>query len=166
MTVMNWFDYLIVGVIALSAIIGFLRGFVREIVAVGVWVAAILVAWLYHPIAAERLSQWITEPSIRLVAGAVILVLGVLTIGAFIGFLLAKLVEKTGFSGTDRMLGVIFGGARGAVLVAMVVFLAALTPIAEDSWWQESQLVGRFRVLGDMIVEMVPPEITEKVRAL
>ena len=81
----------------------------------------------------------------------------VLILGAIFGQLLTTLIDKTGLTGTDRLLGILFGAARGAVLVAVLVYLAALTPMPEDPWWKESQLIGHFQTLADRLLDADPP---------
>jgi membrane protein required for colicin V production len=76
------------------------------------------------------------------------------------------LIDKTGLTGTDRLLGILFGAARGAVLVALMVYLAALTPMLEDPWWRESQLIGHFQTLADRLLDLIPPEIQAKIKSL
>jgi len=163
---MIWVDYVIIAIIALSALIGLARGLVREVISLVVWVAALAAAWLFYEPVALELTPWISTPSLRIGVAVLIIVFGVLIAGAILGYLLATLVDKTGLSGTDRLLGVVFGAARGAVLVALVVFLAALTPITEDPWWDQSQLLDQFKILADWMLEQVPPDVTERIKAL
>ena len=163
---MIWVDYVIVGVIALSAVIGLARGLIREVVALGVWICALLAAWMFYRPLAEQLTPWIATPSLRLAAAVLILVLAVLIIGAILAYLMSLLVDKTGLTGTDRLLGMVFGAGRGAVLVAMVVFLATLTPVIQDPWWAESRLLPKFQLLADLMLDMIPPNVTEKIKAL
>lgn len=165
-TSLIWVDFVIIGIIALSALIGFARGLIREIISLAVWGVALAAAWLFHQPVADALAPWISMPSLQLGAAVLLIVIGVLIAGAMVAWLLSILIEKTGLSGTDRLLGVVFGGARGAVLVALLVFLLALTPITEDPWWGQSRLIGQFRLLADMILSMVPPEITDRVKAI
>ena len=62
-----------------------------------------------------------------------------LIVGGIVQWAIAKLVESTGLSGTDRILGFVFGGARGAIVC--IVALIALRPFAIDAhWWQASRL--------------------------
>lgn len=161
---MIWVDYVIIGLIALSALIGFSRGLVREVLSLVMWLGAGFIAWTFHKALAVELTPWISTPSVRLGAAFLMLVFAVLILGAILGHLLGVLVEKTGLTGTDRMLGVVFGTARGALLVAMVVFLAAFTPLPEDPWWQESRLIGRFQVLAEQILEQVPADLIERLK--
>jgi membrane protein required for colicin V production len=163
---MVWVDFVIVGIIALSALIGFTRGLVREVLSFAIWLGAVFVAWIFYEELSAYLTDWIANPSIRLGAAFLILVFVVLILGAIFGHLLSILVEKTGLTGTDRLLGVVFGGARGAILVAMLVFLGALTPLPEDDWWKNSILIGRFQVLAERILEEIPPEAMDRLKNL
>ncbi len=163
---MVWVDYIILGVIAISALIGLVRGLIREVVSLGIWALAIAVAWFFYRPVADQLQPWINNPSLRLGAAVLLLILVVLILGAIVAYVLALLVEKTGLTGTDRVLGLVFGAARGAVIMALVVFLATLTPLTQDPWWQQSLLLGHFERLALQLLSLVPPEILEQVRSL
>jgi membrane protein required for colicin V production len=163
---MIWVDYVIIAIIALSALIGLARGLIREVISLAVWAAALVAAWFFYEPVAMQLTPWISTPSVRIGVAVLIIVFGVLIAGAIIGYLLATLVDKTGLTGTDRLLGVVFGAARGAVLVALVVFLASLTPLTEDPWWDESQLLDQFKILADWMLEQVPPDVADRIKAL
>lgn len=163
---MSWVDFVIIGVILLSALVGLGRGLIRELISLLVWVAALVVGWMYHGQVAELLTPYIDQPTVRLAVAFVLLVVLVLILGAVVGWLLTALVDKTGLTGTDRVLGLLFGGARGVVLVAMVVFLAALTPMPDDPWWQESRLIVRFQSLADWMLSLVPEEVQTQLKKL
>jgi len=163
---MIWVDYVIIGIIALSAIIGLARGLIREVIALAVWVLAVLAAWMFYVPVAEQLTPWIATPSVRLGAAVLLLILGVLIAGALVAYLLSVLVDKTGLTGTDRLLGMVFGAGRGAVLVALLVFLGTLTPIASDPWWTESSLLPKFQLLADLMLDMIPPDLTDRIKAI
>ena len=163
---MIWVDYVIIGIIALSAIIGLARGLIREVIALAVWIVAALAAWMFYVPVAEQLTPWIETPSVRMAAAVLILVFGVLIVGAIVAYLLSVLVDKTGLTGTDRLLGMVFGAGRGAVLVALLVFLATLTPVAEDPWWSQSRLLPKFQLLADLMLDMIPPDVTDRIRAI
>lgn len=156
---MNWVDYTIVGIVGLSAVISLIRGFVREVLSLVVWVLSFWVAWTFFRDVAERLTPWISLPSARLAVAFALLFLITLIVGGILNFLIGKLVDSTGLSGTDRLLGVVFGLVRGAVLVAVLVFLAGLTPLPSDTWWQESQLIRHFQRLAFWLLSLLPPDI-------
>ena len=73
------------------------------------------------------------------------------------------MVEKTGLSGTDRMLGIIFGIGRGAVIVSVLVLLAGLTPVPQDPWWSQSTFIPHFESLALKIQELLPPDIAQQL---
>ncbi len=142
---MNWLDYTFLGVIGLSVLIGVVRGFVREVISVVTWVAAFWVAIRYSPVAAALLEAWIESAMIRLVAAFAVLFIATLLAGALVGWLARLLVGRTGLSGTDRTLGVVFGGLRGGLLVGLVVLGAGLTPVPDESWWRDSVIASAYR---------------------
>jgi membrane protein required for colicin V production len=161
---MIWVDYLLIGVIALSAVIGLMRGLVREVLSLATWVLAFWVAWTFFRELAPHLVPWISTPSIRLGVAFLALFLLVLILGGLVNYLVATMVDKTGLSGTDSLFGMLFGLARGGVLVAILVLLAGLTPLPNDPWWPESALIGRFEALADWLIGLLPPDVAEHFR--
>jgi membrane protein required for colicin V production len=163
---MNWVDYAVFGVILISALAGWGRGLIREVISLGVWIVAGVVAWLFHAQVAELLVPYLSQPSVRLVAAFVGLVMLTLIVGAVLGAILSALVDRAGLAGIDRILGLGFGAARGVVIVAMAVYLAALTPVKEDPWWQESTLITDFQDVATWLIGLVPEEAQARIKAL
>lgn len=159
-------DYVIIAIIVISAIVGLARGFVREVIALGVWAAALAAAWFFYQPVAVYLEPWISTPTLRIGAAALLLIFIVLILGAVLAWLLTLLVEKTGLTGTDRVLGLAFGAARGAVVVALLVFLASLTPLTQEPMWTDAKLLGQFKDLAQWMLDQVPPEVVERVRTI
>jgi membrane protein required for colicin V production len=160
----NWLDYVIIGVIALSVIISVFRGFVREALSLLVWALAVWIGWTFFRDLAAHLTPWIDLPSLRLAAAMAILIVGVLIIGGLVTYLIGEIVERTGLSGTDRMLGMVFGAARGLLLVAVLVLLAGLTPLPQDPWWGDSLLVGYFEEMAIWLRDLLPSDVAERFR--
>jgi len=153
---MIWVDYAIVGLVLISSIIGLLRGFVREAFSLVIWIVAIWVGLTFSREFSFFLEGVITYPSARIASAFAILFLVTLILGALISFLLGELVKKTGLTGSDRFAGMIFGIARGLVVVAIVIMLAGVTPLPEDSWWKESILIPPFQSLALWLRDHVP----------
>lgn len=158
-----WIDVVILALIALSAILSLFRGFVREAVALATWLVALWVAMAFHEDLAAILSQWISTPSAQKITAFAVLFICVLLLGAIINFLAGKLVDKTGLTGTDRLLGIVFGVARGGVIVAILVLLAGLTPFPQDAWWQDSQFIGYFEELAMWMRSYLPDNIADNI---
>lgn len=160
---MNWADYIVLGVIALSVLIGLWRGLVSEVMALAVWIAAFWVAWLLGPQVATRFRGIIELPSARLLVGYGLCFLVVLLLGALLRFLISKLVETTGLTGTDRLLGMGFGFVRGVLLVTLAVFLLGFTPFSRDPWWQQSVLLVQAQGVADWMVRHLPDNVRRYV---
>jgi membrane protein required for colicin V production len=159
---MSWLDLVILGIIALSALISLIRGFVKESISLATWILAAVLAFRYFSPMAEMLEPFVEAPTIRNVAGFAILFISTLVVGAIVNFIMSQLVSKTGLSGTDKALGVVFGGARGALIVTMVVLLASLTPMPEAEWWRDSALVGYFQQLAEWVKGIIPADAADK----
>lgn len=159
---MTWFDYLIIGVVAVSTLISLWRGFLREAFSLAVWVLAFWVGWTFFRELAPQLSPWIDTPSVRLGLAFVALMIVALVVGGLVNVLLIQLVERTGLSGTDRTIGMVFGAARGVLLIAVLVLLAGLTPITEDPWWRSSVLVPYFEELALWLRDLLPGDIADR----
>ncbi|MGA7800530.1 MAG: CvpA family protein [Gammaproteobacteria bacterium] len=160
---MSWVDYAILTLIGVSALVSLLRGFVREALSLATWVAALWIALAFFEPLAGRLVQWISVPSLRLGAAFAALFLTVLLLGALIGYLAGQLVQKTGLTGTDRVLGMVFGVGRGILIVAVLVLLAGLTAMPRDPWWTESQLLPHFQHLAIWLRDFLPGDIAARI---
>lgn len=161
---MNWVDYFILGLIGLSLLISLMRGFIKEAISLATWIVAVFVAMKFYDPFANMLTPWIELPSARTIAAMAGLFLLVLMLGALLGFLAGQLVKKTGLGGTDRLLGTVFGAARGIVLVAIMVLLAGLTALPRDPWWQASQLIPRFERVALWLTDFLPAGVADNVR--
>ncbi|ANB19176.1 Colicin V production protein [Dokdonella koreensis DS-123] len=156
---MNWADYTILAVLALSVLVGLWRGFVAEVFALACWALAFWLAWMFGPALAERFSDSISVPSARVLLGYALCFVAVLIAGAIVGFVLRKLVSGSGLSGTDRLLGMVFGLVRGVALVVLVVLLLGFTPFTRDPWWSASQLLPTFRSAAAWVTDRLPAQV-------
>lgn len=162
---MIWVDYLIIGIIFLSGLISLARGFARETLSLAAWGIAFWLALSFSPQVAEWLVGVISvPPSLRLAIAFFLLLLLALLIAAIVNHLLIKLVHTTGLTGTDRMLGVIFGIARGVAIVTVLVLLAGMTPMPQDPWWRNSQLLNYFQGLALWARNFMPPDIAGHIQ--
>ncbi len=145
----NWADWAIIAIIAISSLISLKRGFVREALSLAIWIVAGLVAWMFGGAFSRYLADYISTPSMQVIAACALLFVLTLLLGSLASFLLGELVRVSGLAGTDRVLGMVFGAARGCLLVVLVVGLASLAPVQNDSWWQASRLVPPFLRIAD-----------------
>lgn len=156
---MNWADYIILAVLGVSVLIGLWRGLISEVLALVIWAAAFWVAWTFGPSVAAYFEHSISLPSARIGAGYGICFITVLILGALVRFLVGRLVAGTGLSGTDRLLGMVFGFARGVLLVTLAVFLLNFTAFTRDPWWQASVFLPQFKGMAAWLGERVPDSV-------
>jgi len=156
---MVWVDYAIIIIVTLSALISVLRGFVKEALSLVAWVLAFWVAFTFHQNLATVFTEYIDTPSLRLISAFALLFVVTLIIAAVVNNLISTLVKKSGLTGTDRMLGVIFGVARGTVIVAILVLMAGLTQLPADPWWQDSLFIKHFQEMAIWLKSFLPEDI-------
>ena len=159
-----WPDYIIITIIAVSTVISLLRGFVRESLALAGWILAIWVSMMYMHQMAIFITPYINvPPSILSLISFMILFVTTLILAALVTNLGANLVDKTGLSGTDRAIGMLFGIARGILIVGVLVLLAGFTMIPQDPWWKESVLISHFQQLAVQMKAFLPSHIAAKL---
>jgi len=140
MGALNQIDTAILIVIAISAAFGLWRGFVKEVLSLLSWIAALLVARVYSVPIAGLLVNMIESESIRYVAAFALLFVIVIMLGTLINHFMAKLLTITGLKFLDRLLGAGFGLARGTGIVLVILFILNVF-VSETKWWQESTLI-------------------------
>ncbi len=160
---MEWPDYVILAILALSVLVGFFRGFLREAMGLAIWAAAFWIAFTFLDKLTPYLENGIELPSARTAIAFAILFFAALVIGGLISWLIGQMVEKTGLSGTDRLLGGVFGIVRGLALVVLLLLFAGFTPLPKDPWWQDSQLIPRILPLAEWGAGLIPESISKHI---
>lgn len=150
-------DFIILGIILLSILIGVVRGLIKESISLVTWIIAIFLAVVY----ATPLSTYMTFTKIALVrslSAFLLIFVGTVFIGAIFNYIVGGLVRKTPFSIPDRILGSVFGLLRGFVFVTILTLLGGLTPMPEEHWWHESYALSQFQVLAVWLKDKLPEE--------
>jgi membrane protein required for colicin V production len=160
---MNWVDFAILAIVGISVLISLWRGFTREALSLAGWIVAVWVALTFADRLQVLLEPYIQVPSLRLIVAFAALFLITLLLAGFVNYLAVQVIKNTGLSGTDRMVGIFFGVARGCVVVAVLVLVAGMTPMPQDPWWSESQLLHYFQDLAVWLRQFLPADIAKSI---
>jgi membrane protein required for colicin V production len=126
---MNTVDIIVIAVVAISALIAFLRGFVREVLTIGSWLGASLVTLYGFPLLQPKFEQWISSKLAADIVCGISLFLGSLIVFSILSHTVARFVRGSALTAVDRSLGLLFGLVRGAILVSLAYMLIfALDP--------------------------------------
>ena len=154
---MTPFDLAILAVLLLSTLFAFLRGVVRELIALVAWVVGFVGAVAFAP----TVGAWIPEipgyPAVRYLIAFAVILIAALVIGAIIAGPLARVIRAAGLGFVDRFLGSIFGMLRGLLVIVGFVLVAGLTTLPRADWWQNSALVPAF-ITGALALKPWLPE--------
>lgn len=157
-------DIIIALVILSSLIIGWSRGFIKELSALVSWALALFLAYLNYKSAATLVEQYLpVQQPISLVIGFIAIVVIVLVIAAIISSLLSAIIESVGIKGLDRTLGLVFGVVRGIVISAVAVFFINNVGMNSSAWYQESRLVAHLEPISTAIYDMLPQQLTKNI---
>ena len=159
-------DLIIRGLIIVSAVIGMTRGFVKEATSLGAWIGAVAAAMFFGPILASTFpDSWAESPLGLNIAYGMMFTIAVV-VGLNLQLLLTRLVSSSGLTGTDRFLGIIFGGFRGAAVVT-VLLMGLQTFVGGASWWEESDLKDTYLDFEDEVWSSVDfaNEVMTELRA-
>jgi membrane protein required for colicin V production len=163
----TWVDIVVIAIIAISALLAFARGFVREALGIGAWVGAAVFAVWAAPYLQDRFRAWIPNPDLvapaALAAGFVVALIVLSVIAGMVG----GLVRMSVLGGLDRTLGLVFGVARGVVLV-VAAYIAAGFVVAPDRWpepVQQARALPYAYAGAVMVVNLLPPAYRPAVPA-
>ena len=160
---MNVVDALLAVALLSSMVLGAWRGFLYEVFSLAGWVAAFLLArWLAQDAAAYLPLKGASEALKTVVGFLTVFVVSAFGFG-LLSWLVRKLAEKVGLRPVDRVLGSLFGLARGFVLLVFAAFVVGLTPWARDSSWVESRLAQVLTVLAAHARVLLPEEFLKVV---
>jgi membrane protein required for colicin V production len=161
---MTAFDYAVLGVVALSAVLGVWRGVIGELLALAAWVVAFFVARAGGDEVAQSLAGWITQPVMRLLAAYAAIVVVVLLVFAIGRKVLSMLVRAAGLGILDRMLGASFGVLRGMLVVVLAVMLAGMTSLPAAAWWREAVLAPPLETAVIAAKPWLPQELAKRIK--
>lgn len=145
---LNWLDLIIAGIFVFSGVLSLLRGFVKEALSIVCWIGAFLAAIYGQALVAPYIEKWISDPQLLTLAASAIAFLIMLIFLSIVSYFISNLLVNHMISGVDRLLGLIFGLLRGALIVVALLFLieSIFPQLMEDEVWKQSIFVPYFIV--------------------
>jgi len=161
---MTAFDYVVITVILASVALGVWRGVVGEVLALIAWILAFFAAkWCGDEFAHIFLAS-IYDPTLRIIAGWASVFFIVLLAMSIVRLAVSGFIKALGMGLSDRLLGVIFGMARGLVIVLAVVALAGATSLPKEQWWKEAYFSAPLETAVVACKPWLHPDIANKIQ--
>jgi membrane protein required for colicin V production len=159
-------DYIILAIIIISAVMGLVRGLLREAIAVITWFLAIVLAWSFAPSLEPMLGGVLESSPLRIWAARTIIFVGVLLLGGAISVVLTHYVRVSMFAGMDRFLGLVFGIIRGVVIVGAFTIAIQALRMDEDERWKNSRLMPYAAGVADALRGIVGEKLERLEKTL
>lgn len=161
---MTIFDYVFLGILGLSVLLGAWRGLVGEVFSLAGWVLALVLAWNTAPLLAPYMSNVASSPWARWGLGFLAVFVLVLLVMALLRMLLKELLKAAGLSLSDRALGAVFGALRGILIALVVVLLAGLTEIPRQPWWRGAMFAPPLETMVIALKPRLPDDLAKRLR--
>ena len=155
---MTTLDWIVLGVLALSMLVGAWRGLVYEVFSLLGWIVGFMAArWGANEVAQLLpLHEW--APQARYVAGFVLVFVAALFAWGLVSWLVRQLIQAVGLRPVDRALGALFGMARAGVLLLVVTLVVQATDLREGDWWQHSVLAPWLQTAAAQVLPILPEQ--------
>jgi membrane protein required for colicin V production len=152
---MNWLDYLLIALVAISTIAGLMRGLLREVIALVTWITAVWLAWRFAGVVEPHLGGLLAYQGVSIWAARAIVFVIVLIIGSAIALIVSRVVRLSLFNPTDRAFGAGFGLLRGFVMLGLFVILCHAVRLQDEPWWRGSILVPYAEHVANVLRSLV-----------
>ena len=159
---MSGADHLFAIILLASGVLGYVRGFIREAIALLTWLVGLWVAWHYAHLVDPWLGGALAEPGVREWAGRAAVLLVVLLVGAAVGSITVYFLRQAaGLAVTDRLLGALFGLMRGAVVIGLLVIGGRAVDLDLEPWWDKTRSMPVAEAVGNWLEDYAQPAATE-----
>lgn len=162
----NITDAVILIILLISAIFGFMRGFVKEVLSISGWIGATFLTLYLFPLLQPYARQYIENLLISdILTGIGIFILS-LVILSFITHAISEKVKSSALGALDRSLGIFFGIARAVVVVGILwlVFVQFIPVEDHPEYVTEAKMLPIARASGLFVAQLTPPDMQENLK--
>ena len=161
---MTIFDYAVLVIVGLSIVISMMRGLLAEVLSIMGWFAAFFVARTYASQLAPLMPTEIPTETLRILASFITLFVATFLVTSLLAIALTSIFKKIGLGWLNRLLGGLFGFARGMLIVCIIVFLAGLTQIPKDERWRNAMFSSPIEALVIKLLPWIPEGIAKHIK--
>ena len=156
---MTTIDYIAIALIIGSAVVGLVRGLVVEVLSLGAWLIAFWCARQFATDMSAFVPEALANQGLRVVAAFIAVFFLAWLVACLLRNLLTGILDSAGFGGFNRMLGAIFGVARGAAVLTVLTLICGLTDIPKEPVWRNALLAPPFESAALILRPWLPPVI-------
>lgn len=161
---MTGFDYAVIGILLASLFLGLWRGVVSEILALAAFVLAFYVAREFAPSISSFFAGMLSDKSMQYSAAFAAIFVGVLVVVGIVRLVISFLLRAVGLGLIDRLLGAVFGVARGVLIVLVAVMLGGMTPLPKADWWRNAILAPPLETAVLAARPWLPPSVAKQIK--
>lgn len=161
---MTIFDYVVIGIVVASLLLGLWRGVIGELIALAAWVLAFFAAMEFGAEIGAALYHGISDETMRALAGYATVFIGVLVIMALVRLAASGLIKALGLSVSDRILGLVFGVVRGLMICVVLVAAGGLTSAPKHSWWKDAASSAPLETVVLGIKPWLPHDLAKRIQ--
>jgi membrane protein required for colicin V production len=158
------FDFALLAIVGASVLLGLWRGVVSELLALAAWVAALFAARHFGHEAGGLLARWIADPALAAAAGFAAVFVAVLVVFALGRFVASLMLRAVGLGLVDRMLGAVFGVARGVFIGLVAVLVGGMTSLPKEPWWRDATFSPPLETAVIAAKPWFPAEFAKRIR--
>lgn len=156
---LNGFDYALIGLMILSIIVSFFRGFVRELISLCVWAAGLLTAFKFAPLLEQHIHKITQWNMMSYVTAFMVIFISVWLVGLLFSLIMRTMTAGISLGVADRLLGLCFGVVRGGLVVAVLLMFVSMSPYKKDSFVMDSKIVPHFNRVVVLMDHYLPPDM-------
>ena len=155
------FDLLLIGIIILSGTVALFRGFIQEALSLLLWIFAFMASMFLDEYLDPYISAYIVNPELRKIVSLLLIFAMIIFVGGFVIKILKNLIHWSGMGGLDRVLGALFGCARGVILIVTIYMILPLD-IKQSKFIVESKTAPLLNKLSPQVENFFKDMILNK----
>jgi len=159
---MDGADHIFAIILLVSGGVGYFRGFIRESIALLSWLIGLWLAWHFAYVVDPWLGGALAEPAVREWTGRAVVLLLVLLFGALVGSVVSHFARRAvGLAAMDRVLGVVFGLVRGAIVIGLLVLAGRAVDLSLEPWWEQTRSMPAAEAVANWLERYAQPAAIE-----